>query len=140
MLEGYWRRRGGVLYREVAIGGPGGKGEWPDGCTVRRIDGVLIDSGLSRLDRFSRRTAEFFDCEIRAGASELIEVKPALNRTAIGQAIAARHMFQRQYGVAPGRVVVLCESSDSALEWVCLQENVDVERIGSGSLASADVG
>jgi hypothetical protein len=58
-------------------------------------------------------------------------VKLSLNRTAIGQAIAGRRMFQRQYGVSPKRTTVLCRVSDSALAWVCEQENIEVESLAT---------
>jgi hypothetical protein len=68
-----------------------------------------------------------FTADLQTVPAELIEAKPSLNRTAIGQAIAGRLMFQRQYGVIPKRTVILCRASDSALTWVCEQENIDVE-------------
>jgi hypothetical protein len=130
MLEKYWRSRGGTLFLEVPIGGPGGSDAWSDACNVRRIDGVLLPAAARELSvhRFSRRTSELFRESIRPSL-ELIEVKAVLNRTAIGQAIIARRMFTQQYGVSAKRVTVLCESGDSALEWACKEENIHVEII-----------
>ncbi len=41
-----------------------------------------------------------------------------------------------KYGGIVVRSVVVCEESDSALEWVCQQENISVEVVGSGEDAS----
>ena len=68
-----------------------------------------------------------FAADLENTHAELLEVKLSLNRGAIGQAIAGRHMFQRQYGVAPGCTTILCRFSDSALAWVCEQEKIRVE-------------
>jgi len=132
MIEAYWRPRGGTLFLEVPIGGPGGKGAWSEGCKVRRIDGVLLPGTAmeSIVHRFSRLTSELFRRSIHPSL-ELIEVKPRLNRSAIGQAIVARRMFAHQYGVPAGRVTVLVGEGegDSALEWVCKEEKICVEFI-----------
>lgn len=127
LLHGYWRNRGGKLYLEVPIGGAAGAGKWSNDSTTRRIDGVCVGFGREVVVRYARERSQDFASEVEKGFVELIEVKAALNRTAIGQAIAARHMFTRQYGRSPNRVLILCQHSDSALEWVCAQENVDVE-------------
>jgi hypothetical protein len=129
LLEQYWRTRGGRLYVEVPIGGPGGLGAWPVGCTTRRLDGVRLLSGSSAPLAVTRYAegAKAFVTDLQNLAAEIIEVKLSLNRTAIGQAIAGRRMFQRQYGAAPNRTIVLCRIADSALAWVCALENIDVE-------------
>ena len=128
MLETYWRSRGGTLFLEVPVGGPGGSGAWSDACTVRRIDGVLLsgDTAERVVHRFSRFTSELFRSSIRRTV-ELIEAKPRLNRSAIGQAIVARRMFARQYGVPVKRVTVLVGDGDSALQWVCKEEDIYVK-------------
>ena len=114
------------MYLEVPIGGPGGDGDWPAGCTVRRLDAVRILSSSepdiavrlsSARDAFVKDLARF--------PAELLEVKRSLNRTAIGQVVAGRRMFERQYGARP-TVAVVCAASDSALEWVCSEEAIAV--------------
>ena len=128
LLEQYWRQRGGRLYVEVPIGGAGGAGQWPEACTIRRLDGVLFQVGAERAGIFWYGEVKTdFEIDLRSLAAELIEVKPALNRGAIGQAVAGRHMFKRQYGVKPGRTTILCRTTDSALEWVCGEEGIRVE-------------
>jgi len=128
LLEQYWRQQGGRLYVEVPIGGPGGSGQWPDACIVRRLDGVLFQvcEEPEAIFWFGAAKAEF-ELDLRSLPAELIEVKPALNRGAIGQAVAGRHMFRRQYGLKPGRTTILCRTTDSALEWVCGEEGIRVE-------------
>lgn len=53
------------------------------------------------------------DCHV-----EVIEVKSSLNRPVIGQAIAGRDMFERDYEPRTIEPVVVCGSGDPALEWV----------------------
>ena len=132
LLEQYWTKHGGRLYLEVPIGGCGSPGGWLPGCTVRRLDGVrvLSSSTPESISRYAAAKAAFAT-DLQAVPAELLEVKLALNRTAIGQAIAGRHMFRRQYGVTPSSTKILCRVSDSALEWVCGEEEVQVEVVAS---------
>lgn len=127
MLEAYWRSQGGMLFREVPIGGPGGNGKWPEHCTVRRIDGVLLKGSVdSTTYRFNAITADLLKESIKSLSVELIEAKSVLKRAVIGQAIVARRMFVRHYGKTKVRVTILCGVGDSALEWVCQEEDVQV--------------
>ena len=127
MLWAYVQREGGSVYAEVPVGGKGGAGDWPTGCTIRRIDGVRVLAGAEpRVVRFSTRDRQHLNA-LRASAVELIEVKPRLNRGSIGQIIAGRLMFGRQYRVTIGRSVIICGVGDTALEWVCGQEGISVE-------------
>jgi hypothetical protein len=64
---------------------------------------------------------------VQSEAVELVEVKNSLNRAVIGQVIAGRHMYTRQYGGTVVRAVVVCKQSDSALEWVCGREGIAIE-------------
>ena len=131
LIYRYWQEHDGRLYLEVPIGGPDGAGHWDDGCTIRRIDGVMVaaSTGPAGVLRYAEAGAQEFENAIKGARPVLIEVKTTLNRTAIGQAIAARHMFIRQYHVQPSRVLILCSLGDSALEWVCRQEDVGVDII-----------
>lgn len=138
LLHEYWIRVGGTLIVEVRIGGAGGRVAWSDKCGVRRIDGVILraKNGQPVVNRFSSETWEPL---LKSSRSvELIEVKPSLNRSAIGQAIVARHLFEHQYRLSPKRVTILCRTGDSALQWVCAKEQIHVEvleaRAGGGSL------
>jgi hypothetical protein len=130
LLHKYISSVGGDLYLEVPIGGPGGDGKWPTGCTTRRLNGVRLSGRLTNGSVFRfRGSKQAFVERIHHGAVELIEVKTWLGRYVIGQAIAGRHMFERQYKVCPRRVVILCAHGDTALEWVCKRENILVKRI-----------
>jgi hypothetical protein len=130
MLQKYWLKVGGRIYTEVPIGGPGGKGNWPQGSARRWIDGVRLPSkGNQRGILDFRRVREDFIKQINGRAVELIEVKPKLNRPVIGQMIAAKVMFERQYKVAVDGQVVLCHGGDPALEWVCRRIGIEVRRV-----------
>jgi len=109
------------------IGGPGGAGKWPSGCTTRRIDGVRLEVN----DRepgifFFTGNQKHFRDELKLSQTvEIIEVKSSLNRPVIGQALAGIDMFEREYDVK-GIPVVVCGKNDSALEWVCQKRNIRV--------------
>ena len=128
LLRSYWRQASGRLYVEVPIGAASGPGSWPTQSTRRRLDAVRFpDASDPAIVRFS--AAEFQE---RVGLLrvELIEAKPSLNRAAIGQVIAGRDMFRRNYGVSVHRSVVICGAGDGALEWVCSEHDIEVEVIG----------
>lgn len=131
LLQQYWRRVGGRLYVEVPIGGVGGSGHWPIGSTRRRLDAIrLMDAPDPSIVRFSSRE---FRARVETSPIELIEAKPSLNRAAIGQVVAGRDMFPRDYGVGVQRSVVVCGSTDAALEWVCRKHDIEVEVAGGAS-------
>jgi hypothetical protein len=71
-----------------------------------------------------------FRARVGSLAVELIEAKPSLNRAAIGQVVAGRDMFRRQYGVAAQCSVIVCGSTDGALEWACRLQDIKVEVVG----------
>jgi hypothetical protein len=127
LLQKYWKSVGGRIYIEVPVGGPGGAGDWPTGCTIRRIDGVRLGEN----DRepgifFFTGNQRYFIEELKQSQSvEIIEVKASLNRPVIGQALAGIDMFEREYGVR-GKPVVVCGKNDSALAWVCQKRNIKV--------------
>jgi len=128
ILYKYWSRVGEQLYAEVPIGGPGGNGNWPPECGIRRIDGVRLAGCSNAKEIYHFRGAkDNFMRLIHECSVELIEVKQKLNRLVIGQIIAGVDMFERQYKVKPDRLVILCAKGDSALEWVCEKRGISVE-------------
>lgn len=128
LLQQYWRRVGGRLYVEVAIGAPDGPGGWPAGSIRRRLDAIrLLKAADSAIVRFSSRE---FRARVDSSPIELIEVKPALNRSVVGQVVAGRDMFLHDYGVGVQRSVIVCGSTDGALEWVCRQHDISIEVVG----------
>lgn len=65
---------------------------------------------------------------------EIIEVKRTLGRPVIGQAIAGRDLFERDYDPNTTEPVVVCGEGDPALEWVCRRNGVRVEIVESEEL------
>ena len=127
LLQKYWKSIGGRIYVEVLIGGPGGRGKWPAGCTTRRIDGVRLEVNDRQpgIFFFTGNQKRFIE-ELKLSQSvEIIEVKASLNRPVIGQALAGIDMFEREYGVK-GKPVVVCGKNDTALEWVCQRRDIRV--------------
>ena len=131
MLQAYAPKSGGITFVEVPIGGPGGTGDWLPGCTTRRLDGVRVGNSRNArtVVRWNGSMKDKFLQAIAKGLVELIEVKPSLNRSAIGQMVAGRAMFGRQYRVKIDRSVIVCAQADPALMWVCGQEGIALERV-----------
>jgi hypothetical protein len=130
LLFEYWTARGGRLYGEVPVGGTGGTGEWPKGCKIRRIDGVILPD-LPRGSPYPTHMLEDLVRRLPESSVELVEVKKRLNRLVIGQVLAGQDMFLRQYGVRPSKLTIVCQISDPGLEWVCQERGIDVW-IGKG--------
>jgi hypothetical protein len=99
LLQKYLELVGGRIYVEVPIGGPGGTGKWPLGCTRRRIDGVRLS--INDKERgifiFTGNKSRFEKDLKRSRSVDIIEVKASLNSGVIGQAIAGIDMFERQF-------------------------------------------
>lgn len=129
LLEGYWNEVGGIIVPEVHIGETG-PSSWPAGSRSRQIDGLRFDSEYR--DEINTPTA-FSQVQLQEIVAdrhvEVIEVKQSLGRPVIGQAIAAREMFKRDYDPRTVEPVVVCGRGDPALEWVCRQNNIRVEII-----------
>lgn len=127
LLVGYWNDVGGVIVTEVHIGGTG-PSNWPSGTGKRRLDGLRFRSEYR--DEINTPTA-FSQAQlqeiVRDRHVEVIEVKQSLNRPVIGQAIAGRDMFERDYDPRTVEPVVVCGSGDPALEWVCRRNGIRVE-------------
>lgn len=127
LLTGYWNDAGGVIVTEVHIGGTG-PSNWPSGAGSRRLDGLRFRSEyrdeINTLTAFSQAQLQEI---VRDRHVEVIEVKQSLNRPVIGQAIAGRDMFERDYEPRTVEPVVVCGSGDPALEWVCRRNGIRVE-------------
>jgi hypothetical protein len=127
LLVGYWNSIGGIIVPEVHIGSSG-PSDWPPGSGSRRIDGLRFRSEYR--DEITTATA-FTQSQLRDIVSdrhvEVIEVKSSLNRPVIGQAIAGRDMFHRDYEPRTIEPVIVCGSGDPALEWVCRRNGIRVE-------------
>lgn len=133
LLKSYWEEVGGTVVTEVQTGGSGSK-YLPEGAKRWRIDGVRFDS--SYRDEIVPPTAFTKNqlCDIVQDRHvEVIEVKQSLNRVVVGQAIAGRDLFDRDYGPVTVEPVVVCGSGDPALEWVCRKNGVRVEIVEADS-------
>jgi hypothetical protein len=132
MLHEYWTRVGGRIYTEVPLAGRRGDALWTDGSTTRRLDAVRFPGHGEEPGIVSfTHHAEDFLAHVQRELAWLIEVKPNINRTAIGQVIAGTDLFQKQYGVAPARLVIVCNGGDAALEWVCERRFIEVAKVSA---------
>lgn len=135
LLMGYWQQVGGTIMTEVETGG-GGPSNWPAGSSRRQIDGLRFRSEYR--DEINSQTA-FSQTQLREIVQdrhvEIIEVKQSLGRPVIGQAIAGRDLFERDYSPATTESVVVCGSGDPALEWVCRRNGIRVEITEPGELS-----
>ena len=121
LLEQYWRAHGGQIHVEAPVGGADAR--WDGRGGIRRLDGLRIDATddailLPDEPRIRKALKNHNGAEI-----EVIEVKQQLNRTVIGQTQAGRLLLCARYELDPEQVteVVVCVTSDPALEWVCQQ-------------------
>ena len=134
LLVGYWNEVGGVVVPEVHIGYTG-PSDWPSGTGSRRIDGLRFMSEYR--DEITTPTA-FSQSQLQDIVDdkhvEVIEIKQSLGRPVIGQAIAARDMFQRDYNPRTVEPVVVVGDGDPALEWVCRQNGIRVENVNGEEL------
>ena len=128
MLQSYLRRvrRGGWLgavHAEVPFGRP-------SGGTARRLDAVRFPNHDNRIRRYREGA---FLADLPGGSPiELIEVKPKLNRTVIGQLIAADRLVRREWELAkrrPLRLVAVVAEVDAALASVCEELGIRVETV-----------
>lgn len=134
LLVGYWKDAGGIIVPEVHIGDTG-PAKWPSGSRSRQIDGVRFSSDyreeINMPTAFSQAQLQDIVADRHV---EVIEVKQTLGRPVIGQAIAARDMFKRDYGPRTVEPVVVCGRGDPALEWVCRQNGIRVEIVDRDTL------
>jgi len=134
LLASYWNDVGGVIVTEVHIGGTG-PSNWPSGAGSRRLDGLRFRSEYR--DEINTPTA-FSQAQlqeiVRDRHVEVIEVKQSLNRPVIGQATAGQDMFERDYDPRTIEPVVVCETGDPALEWVCRRNGIRVELVEPAEL------
>lgn len=130
ILHEYWQRVGGRIYVEVPIGSPNGKGGWASDSKTRWIDGVRLPAGdkKSGIFFFTGNQPRFTDELKECGSADIIEVKASLNRNVIGQVLVGIDMFERQYEVT-SRPIIVCGSSDYALEWVCCERSIQVAKV-----------
>jgi hypothetical protein len=128
MLRSYLRRERrtdwlGAVHVEVPFGGP-------SGGTPRRLDAVRFTREDNRIRRYRK---ESFESDLHGGGPiELIEVKPKLNRTVIGQLIAAEILVRKEWGLPARRplaLVAVVAQVDAALALVCAELGIRVEKV-----------
>lgn len=128
MLRAYLRRvrRGGWL-GAVHVEVPFGR---RSGGTARRLDAVRFPDLDNRIRRY--REGVFLADLPGAAPIELIEVKPKLNRTVIGQLVAAEPLVRREWELPkrrPLRLVAVVSAVDAALASVCEELGIRVETV-----------
>lgn len=127
LLHAYWDGRDGTsLYYEVGIGGS--RSPWA-GSTERRFDGVIVHGASAR----ELRPGGAFRRDVAAAQAplvvDLVEVKAGLSEGVVGQALAGRWMFERQYsGVTVDQNVVLYRHEDPAMRAVAAELGITAVR------------
>jgi len=128
MLRSYLRRvrRAGSV-GAVHVEVPFGK---ELGGSARRLDAVRFPHLDNRFRRYRR---EVFLQDVRGTSPiELIEVKPKLNRTVIGQLVVAAELVHEDWGIASSRslrLVAVVAEVDPALDHACNRLGIRVERV-----------
>ena len=140
MLLEYWRKVGGRIYTEVPLAGPRGDALWSADSTTRRLDAVRFPGHYGEHEILACATdLNGLLANVQREFSWLIEVKPKLNRTSIGQVIAGSDLFQKQYGIAPAKRVIVCAAGDAALEWVCERHFIEVVKVDGPPASDAAI-
>ena len=119
------RDAAGKIYVEVPIGGR----RYGRGAKTRYIDAVRLP-GIrpGGIHYYHQRD---FEDDLRDQPVEVIEVKKSLNRTVIGQLIVAHELARAEWPSHDSlRLVALCTAGDPALEWICKQQQIDLEVVG----------
>lgn len=136
LLEAYSVKERARIFAEVPFVGKTAHGvaAWQE-SGERRFDGVRFEESRGRASVVLYRDSET-ECLRLLGtkSATIIEVKRKLNRGVIGQIIAGRDLFKKQFKRSPARSVIVCEKSDPALEWVCDKYKIDVVVIPAGEL------
>lgn len=132
LIYSYWLVNKSLIFLEVPIGGTGGRGDWPKGSKIRRIDAIrlpgvsIVEEGILTSSKYS---SEEFYTLTKDKDIELIEVKRNLNRLVLGQVVAGTDMLLRQYQPRSVTPIILCVKGDPAMEWVCDKRGITVEII-----------
>jgi hypothetical protein len=119
------RREGslGAVHVEVPFGAP-------SGGTSRRLDAVRFTRQDDRIRRYRK---ESFESDLHGGGPiELIEVKQKLNRTVIGQLIAAEILVRKEWELTVRRpldLVAVVAQVDAALALACEELGIRVEQV-----------
>jgi hypothetical protein len=128
MLRSYLRRERridwlGAVHVEVPFGAP-------SGGTSRRLDAVRFTRQDNRIRRYRK---DHFEADLHGGGPiELIEVKPKLNRTVIGQLIAAEILVRKEWELTARRpldLVAVVAQVDAALALACEELGIRVEQV-----------
>jgi hypothetical protein len=128
MLRSYLRRvrrsgSVGAVHVEVPFG-------MASGGSARRLDAVRFPHLDNRLRRYRR---DVFLQDLQGTVPiELIEVKPKLNRTVIGQLVVAAELVHEDWGIAssrPLRLVAVVTEVDEALARACRSLRIRVEQV-----------
>jgi hypothetical protein len=127
LLCDYQRAFPGTLWIEVGIIRNGSPHRWPDGSTMRRLDGVLIlGEEPNRICWRPSLAGQLLDV-IEDREVHLLEAKRRLTRGAIGQARIGRLAFALDYpGHGDLKAVAVVGQADPALQWIASQDGVDV--------------
>ena len=100
---------------------PIGWSRTPTESKARRIDAVVIPWTEPRCSAQSQDLDAFADAAPQAPSIELIEAKRQLNADAIGQLLAAAHMFPASWSTSAPLKLTACvkELGDAAVQWFC---------------------
>ena len=118
LLALYLAANPGLLFLEVEVG------QGDDNCGPRRLDGLLIPGGDSRV----RAQGSFSRADVVAAVQgqhvHVLEAKRKLNRTVIGQVQVGVALFRRDFSPASVQGVAVCAFGNPDLEWYCREQGV----------------
>ncbi len=122
LLESYWKYALGTMFKEVPVGEC--RGRMPR--RPRKIDGVRLDHPVAEIKPFSGNANDFRALIAKVRKAEVVEVKFALNRGVIGQAIVGKYLLEMEYPESKASAIVVCRRRNPALQAVCKELKVKV--------------
>ena len=124
----YHQKNGGRMYTEVPVPWSKAHGDWPAGYHPLSIDAIRLLSPEydDKVTQFMRNRGQLLE-RVEGSIIEVIEVKPSLNRSVIGQAIIGSEMVAKDYRPSEIQRVVVCEKVNPALEPYCQNHDIRIE-------------
>jgi hypothetical protein len=131
LLDLYLRDNPGHLFLEVEVG------QGDENCGPRRLDGLLIPGGESRVCTQGSFSRADIAAAVQGKHVHVLEAKRKLNRTVIGQVQVGVALLERMFAPTSVRGVAVYALGNPDLEWYCREQGIQMafypkERRGGG--------
>jgi len=120
LLDLYLRDNPGHLFLEVEVG------QGDDNCGPRRLDGLLIPGGESRVCTQGSFSRADIAAAVQGKHVHVLEAKRKLNRTVIGQVQVGVALLERMFAPTSVRGVAVYALGNPDLEWYCREQGIQM--------------